>query len=234
MPRVSRKKRVLRILDSTLHALQILNFIFDDGDDPYIEDLSTINSKLQKKRYWILRKNPNILMNNLPRWFDTLYNRHNGRKFRSLFRMLSEHFNGLCRLIENHPIFQNNLRNPQVHPCYQLAILLYQLGNPGGVSHEDTSTLLGLGEGTVLLYSNRPLEVLDSLREQFISWPTVDQRNATKIRISKQSLRIFDDAVGFLDGTYITLKYTPQHGYYYYFNRKYTYALNATVICDDR
>jgi len=40
----------------------------------------------------------------------------------------------------------------------------YRLGNPGGVSHEDTSTLLGLGEGTVLLYTNRVLEALDSLR----------------------------------------------------------------------
>ena len=79
MPRVSRKKRVLRTLDSTLHALQVLDFIFDDGADPYIEALSTFSSKL---RYWMLRKNPDIPMNSLPRWFDTLYDHQNGRKFR--------------------------------------------------------------------------------------------------------------------------------------------------------
>jgi len=77
----------------------------------------------------------------------------------------------MCRLIENHAVFQNNSRSPQVHPRYQLAILLYRLGNPGGVSHEDTSTLLGLGEGTILLYSNCVLALV-SLWERFISWPT--------------------------------------------------------------
>jgi hypothetical protein len=55
----------------------------------------------------MLRKNPDIPMNSLP-----LYDRRNGRRFRSLFRMMPEHFNGLCRLIENRPIFWNNSRNP--------------------------------------------------------------------------------------------------------------------------
>ena len=82
MPRISRKKRVLRTLDSTLHALQVLDFIFDDGADPYVEDLSTGSSKLQKKRYWMLRKNLDIPMNSLPRWLDSLYDHQNSRKFR--------------------------------------------------------------------------------------------------------------------------------------------------------
>jgi len=43
MPRVPRKKRVLRTVDSTLHALQVLDFIFDDGADPYIDDLSAVS-----------------------------------------------------------------------------------------------------------------------------------------------------------------------------------------------
>jgi len=110
MPRVSRKKRVLQTLDSTLHALQILDFIFDTEDDadPYTEDLSTVRFKLQNKRYWMPRKNPDLPMNSLPRWFDTLYDHQNSRKFRLLFRMTPEDFNGFCRLIENHPVFQNN------------------------------------------------------------------------------------------------------------------------------
>jgi len=172
-----RKTRVLRTLDSTLYALQVLDLIFDtDGTDPYAEYLSAVVSKL---RYWILRKNPDIAMNCLPRWFDALYHCQNGRKSRSLFRMMPENFNGLCRLIENHAVFQNNSRNPQVHPRYQLAILLYRLGNPGGVTHEDTSTLLGLGEGTISLYSNRVLEALDSLR----GWPTVDQLTFLSVEV---------------------------------------------------
>jgi len=58
----------------------------------------------------MLRKDPDPV-NNLPWWFDTLYDRHNGRKFRSLFRMLPGRFNSLHHLIENYPIFQNNSRN---------------------------------------------------------------------------------------------------------------------------
>ena len=91
---------MLQTLDSALHALQILDFIFDTGDDadPYTEDLSTVRFKLQNKRYWMPRKNPDLRMNSLPRWFDTLYGHQNSRKFRSLFRMIPEHFNDLCRL----------------------------------------------------------------------------------------------------------------------------------------
>ena len=77
--------------------------------------------------------------------------------------MQPANFGGLCHHIENHAISQNESGNPQIRPRYQLVIFLYRLGNPGGVSHEDTSTLLGLGEGTVSLYSNRVLETLESL-----------------------------------------------------------------------
>ena len=69
--------------------------------------------------------------------------------------MMPENFNGLVVLSKTTPSSRIIRETPQVHPRYQLAILLYRLGNLGGVTHEDTSTLLGLGEGTILLYSNR-------------------------------------------------------------------------------
>ena len=84
MPRVSRKKRVLQTINTTV---QILDLIFDDTD------LS------QKICYWTLRQKPETPLNTLHRWFDSLYHRDNSRKFRSLFRMMPEHFRGLCRLI---------------------------------------------------------------------------------------------------------------------------------------
>ena len=98
MPRVSRKKRVLQTINTTVHGLQILDLIFDDTD-PFAEDLSVIHHRLQQKRYWTLRQNPETPLNTLHRWFDSLYHRDNSRKFRSLFRMMPEHFRGLCRLI---------------------------------------------------------------------------------------------------------------------------------------
>lgn len=148
--------------------------------------------------------------------------------------MEPQHFLALLRLIKDDAIFCNNSVVPQIHPRYQLAVLLFRLGNPGGISHEDTSTCLHLAEGTVSLYSNRTLRALHRLKSRFIRWPEPEERKEISRRIAEKSKGIFQDVVGFIDGTYITLKYTPMHDYFYYFNRKYTYGLNATVVCDDR
>jgi hypothetical protein len=40
--------------------------------------------------------------------------------------------------------------------------------------------------------------------------------------------------VGSVDGTFITLRCSSLTDWYTYFNRKFTYALNAMVVCDDK
>jgi len=70
--------------------------------------------------------------------------------------MEPQHFFALLHLIKDDTIFHNSMV-PQIHPHYQLAVFLFRLGKSGGVSHEDTSTLLHLAEGTISLYSNRTL-----------------------------------------------------------------------------
>jgi hypothetical protein len=195
------------------------------------EDLEALGEELARRRS---RKNLDPPVTALVQWFQKIERRRNGRKFKSLFHMDHVHFEHFTSLIEGHEVFQNRSCNPQVHPRYQLAVSLYQLGNAGGTTHEDTSTLLGLGEGTVSLYSNRVLRAFHSLKDRFIKWPDRTERKTIAVRIKAESLGTFEDAVGFIDGTYIVLKYASVYDYYYYFNRKNTYALNATVVCDDR
>jgi len=81
---------VLQTINTTVRGLQILDLIFD---------------RLQQKRYWRLRQNPETPFGALHWWFDSLYHRNNSRKFRALFRMTPEHFRSLCYLIENHMVF---------------------------------------------------------------------------------------------------------------------------------
>ncbi|KAI5844098.1 hypothetical protein BZA05DRAFT_175396 [Tricharina praecox] len=239
MPRVSRKKQVLRALDASIRRTRIFNSIFNDSEDTaddFAEDLAAIRDRIQQKRYWAPRNNLQIPpANAVHRWFDALYGSDDSAKFRMMFRMMPEQFRGLCGLVENHEVFKNGLQHPQLHPRYQLAIFLYYLGRPGGASYEDSSAALGVGEGTISLYSNRVLEALRSLTATFIKWPNEEERKATSSRIGEKSLGIFEHAVGFIDSTHIVLKYPPQHGAYDYFNHtKHTkYALHATVICDD-
>jgi hypothetical protein len=82
MPRVSRRKRALQTINTTVRGLQILDLIFDGNDDtdPFAEDLSVIRDRLQQKRYWTLRQNPETPLNALHWWFDSLYHRDNSRK----------------------------------------------------------------------------------------------------------------------------------------------------------
>jgi hypothetical protein len=115
------------------------------------DDLEVLGKVLAQERYWESRKNLDPPVTVLVQWFHNVERRRNGRKFRSLFRMDHDHFEHFVSLIEEHDVFKNRSRNPQVHPRYQLAVFLYRLGNAGGTTHEDTSTLLGLGEGTVYL-----------------------------------------------------------------------------------
>jgi hypothetical protein len=55
-----------------------------------------------------------------------------------------------------------------------------------------------------------------------------------KQRIGAAPRGVFPGCIGFVDGTFITLQYSPLEDWYFYFNRKSSYALNAMVVCTDQ
>src|SRR5205807_2412864 len=117
--------------------------------------------------------------------------------------------------IEDHPVFHNHSNNKQFPVRYQLCVFLYRLGGAeGGGSHSRTGILLGLGEGTVSLFSNRVLQAILNLREEYIQWPTSSQGDQIKERIAYGSKQVFQDCIGFIDGTFVNLKYAPVHDWY--------------------
>jgi hypothetical protein len=201
------------------------------------EELRAVRAVLKRRRYWEPRPTPQPIekggIQQLCRLVEDLHAKPNTRKFRSMFRMDPPDFDALLSVISQHENFQNRSINPQLNPRYQLAVFLHRLGSPGGFSQEDTSTLLHLGEGTVSLYCNRVLGAIHSWKDTYVKWPTPAQRQETSARIAEKSANVFEDVVGFIDGTFLVLKYAPQIDHVYYFNRKHNYALNATIVCDD-
>jgi hypothetical protein len=200
-----------------------------------LPDLRSVIDQLERIRYWEPRKGNkfekalSVVQWFHQRWFD------NPRVFRGHFRMNRESFEALLAAIEEHPIFQNPTVNQQTPVRYQLAVFLYRLGSKGqGDTQLHTATAVGIGEGTVRLYTNRVLIAILALKGKMIRWPSRTERETHKQRVCAGSQGVFSGCVGFVDGTFITLLYAPQKDWIFYYNRKSSYALNAMVVCTDQ
>lgn len=188
---------------------------------------------IQFTRYWQPRNMiPTII--NLSVWFNQPRFR-SGRKVKKAFRMSRSAFMKLLILIKDNLVFRNNSPcSPQTEVIYQLATYLYHLGSKlAGGSLEQVGDTLGIGSGTVISFCRRVVHAIHQLRCDFIKWPTVEEKIAHKQRVCAASKSVFSNCVGFVDGTFITLQYAPLKDWFFYYNRKASYALNAMVVCND-
>ena len=92
---------------------------------------------------------------------------------------------------------------------------------------------LGIEEGTIRLYCDRCISALVRRVPQFVKWPQPGSENFWHMRRLVEDSSGFPGCVGYLDGTDITLRYSPSYYGESYFNRKKRYALNMQGICDD-
>lgn len=168
----------------------------------------------------------------LHEWFISL---NRPRTFRLALRMSRESFWALVQLISPFDMFHDPVqRRPQAPIELQLAVFLFRLGmSDAGSSLGHTALSLGLGEGTVHEYTLRAIGALQQLKKLWIRWPNADQRAVLKDRIGQASKGLFTGCIGFVDGTFINLRYAPEVDHYSYYNRKNTYAVNAMVVCTD-
>ncbi|RPA79140.1 hypothetical protein BJ508DRAFT_200657, partial [Ascobolus immersus RN42] len=149
-------------------------------------------------------------------------------------RMSKPSFFVLANLIKHHIGFVTTGRRPQAPVFLQLAVFLYRMGMAGGGSTlAHTGLALGLGEGTVHSYTVRVVEALQNIRTHWIKWPTKEARQKHAKRVGEASKGVFSGCIGFIDGTFLNLQYTPETNHYFYFNRKSTYAIGAMAVCTD-
>ena len=121
----------------------------------------------------------------------------------------------------DHPVFHNNSRRRQAHPGWQLAVALNRFGHYGNrMNLDEVASDFGIGEGTVILYTNRVLTALMDLAPDWIKWPDEQRRDEIVTVMSREG---FPGCVGFIDGTTIPLSQKPSLHGAAYFDRKKRY-----------
>jgi len=90
-------------------------------------------------------------------------------------------------------------------------ITLERFGCEGnGVSVGRTARSFGVGNGTVVLYTNRVIKAILSLRKDMIQWPDEPRRREISQRFEEE----FDlpGCIGVIDGTHFNLSQRPAIG----------------------
>lgn len=153
--------------------------------------------------------------------------------FKQQFRVTKDQFDHILDRIKDHDIFRRQHYNPQRPVKFQLAVALNRLGRYGnGASKGDLSTYFTIGNGTVLLYTERAIEALLSLENEVIAWPSAQERREHSQYMDMQySLK---GCVGMVDGSCIVLATRPAISGSDYFCRHRRYGVNLTAIVDHR
>jgi hypothetical protein len=145
--------------------------------------------------------------------------------------MNKETFKNVVDRIQNHPIFKSRSFNKQVPVEVQLLLALQRFGCDGnGASLGNNARFGGIGEGTVILYTNRVIVALLALRDEIIYWPDETER----IKLARQFGEVYGipGAVGIVDGTPVIFSQRPHIDGEVYWSRKCIYCLNVQLICD--
>jgi hypothetical protein len=90
---------------------------------------------------------------------------------------------------------------------------------------------LGIGKGSVRNYLLRTVEEVLSLFKDTVFWSGEEEQKEIRSRICEKYY--FPYCVGAVDGTHLGLAFKPEIDGEDYWTWKQTYAVSATVVCDD-
>ncbi|OAV92364.1 hypothetical protein PTTG_02242 [Puccinia triticina 1-1 BBBD Race 1] len=146
--------------------------------------------------------------------------------------MSLESFVSLVSAIEDHHFFYNNSNHAQAPVKWQLLVALSHLGLSGnGGLPLVIGQLFNICEGSVENYMNRCiLAIIDKLEEQQVYWPSPEARAISCSE--RQGRTVFNQCVGFVDGTIFPLASAPTKHKEDYWMRKMVYAVNSMFVCD--
>ena len=167
MPKVSARKQILEQIDKLLFHL----IIFSNSNENVgeIEELMELKAHILSFRYFSnsvpIPKSleHRVLLLTLP-----------SNEFRQAFRMNKDTFSFILNTIENHPIFNTTNPHKQQPVWIQLLLALERFGFDGNAcSIGKVARNLGVGNGTVVLYTNwgfQSFTNLKFLRGKFAVW----------------------------------------------------------------
>jgi hypothetical protein len=225
MPKISTRQQTIKEIDKLLLLLIITDY---EENEEQIQELMELKAHILSYRFFSeseripksLHHRTNLLM--LP-----------NNQFRQAFRMNKDTFLFILNKIQNHHVFKNNSFNKQQPVWIQLLVVLERLGFDGNsCSIGKVARSLGIGNGTVVLYTNRIIEAILSLHDEMIKWPS----NREKRRTSKyyEENHQFKGCIGIVDGTFVNLCQKPTVDPETYWSRKQKYSMNVQIVCNER
>jgi len=125
-------------------------------------------------------------------------------------------------------VFSNQSYHKQIDVKIQIAVALERLGCDGnGVSVGRIAVQMGLGYGTVHLYTSRVIKALMSIQKDFIHWPTDEEKRVCSEYMDERYC--LKGTVGIVDGSHFNLSQRPSVDGEVYWTRKYNYSMNVQV-----
>ncbi len=225
MPKVSTRQKTIKEIDELLFLL----IIYDaEENKEQIDDLLELKAHILSCRYFGTSQSiPKSL-----EYRTTLLTLPN-YQFRQAFRMNKDTFLFILNNVQNHPVFQNNSFNKQQPVWVQLLVALERFGFDGNsCSVGQVARSLGIGNGTVVLYTSRVIEAILSIRDKFIKWPNRREKKRTSDYFEEHHK--LKGCIGIVDGTFVNLCQKPQVDPETYWSRKQRYSMNVQIVCNER
>lgn len=235
MPKKHLKQELEEALESLL-VLDLLSDLLDSSEDnalgfPSLTGFPTLFAlyAFQSSRYSIKR----TLIPKSLQWVTDVMPSYSDARFKIEVRVTRATFGFILNAIQDNRIFQSHGNVPQAPVARQLQVALYRFGahgNAGAVRR--VGARFGIGDGTAMLFTQRVITAINALYDQYVVWPSVNERTQIATRIMDHSK--FPNCVGLIDGTDIVLEQRPHIDGELYFNRKKRYAISAQVVVDDK
>lgn len=225
MPKISTRQKTIKEIDHLLFLLIVFDY---EGNEEEIQELLELKAHILSYRYF---SSSEKITKSLEHRTNLLTLPNN--EFRQTFRMNKDTYTYILTIIQNHEVFSNQSYNKQQPVWVQLLVALERFGFDGNSSSiGKIARGLGLGNGTVILYTNRVIEALFSVHDQFIKWPGKRQKKRTSEYFEEH--HNLKGCIGIVDGTLVNLCEKPQVDPETYWSRKQKYSMNVQIICNER
>ncbi|OWT36252.1 hypothetical protein C362_05947 [Cryptococcus neoformans Bt1] len=201
MPKVSKKARALRELDSSLQQLKPLLHIpkYRAQYDAELARRTEIESKRYYDRPATYKKSH--LSSSISGNIDAILHSPE-EEFRKSFRMSKQEMEKeIWARFAGASVFQSRGSRKQAKAEYQLALLVYRLAQPGFMTTKDIQQKFGISAGTTNEWTKRALTAVLEQFRSIVSWPSPQERSFICSH-SLSSSRI-PDCVGYLGGIHM-------------------------------
>ena len=225
MPKISKRQKTIKEIDQILFLL----ILFDsEENEEQIQELMELKAHILSFRFFEPYQSiPKSLQHR-----TTLLTLPTS-EFRQAFRMNKDTFLFILNRIQNHQVFQNNSYNKQQPVWIQLLVALERFGFDGNsCSVGKVARSLGIGNGTVVLYTTRVIEAILSIHDEMIKWPSRNEKKRTSRYFKEQHQ--FEGCIGIVDGTFVNLCQKPTVDPETYWSRKQKYSMNVQIVCNER